>query len=245
MRRIIPSIMILVKNEAYWLPFVLKQCEEIFDSYVIYDIGSTDNTREIIDWFISRNNDKADIIVRKLPHVEPSVQGTFRNSMIVEGRRNVYMILDGDELYSKQDLHKIPLAATDLQILHGADPRFKFGVFKRVEVNDTLTKQYDNRRSHHRLYTRDAYWKGTHPGEESGYKQNEKSEKWFDITCWHMHNTLRSPNEEDATNRISRKNKNSYHPGKLIPLDLLTELPILRTKIENFPVSPTLEALWN
>ena len=79
----------------------------------------------------------------------------------------------------------------------------------------------------------------------AGYKQDEKSEVWFpDITCWHMHNTIRSPKEEDATRRISRKAKRSYHPGDLINLDLLAELPALRERIESFPVCPALEALW-
>jgi len=244
-----PSVMVLVKNESYFLPYVLKQVEGLFDSYVLYDVGSSDNTRDVIDWFSARMDGKADLFVRKLPHVEPSVQGCFRNSMIAEGRRDVYWILDGDELYTAEDLAKIPDAANFLQECYEDDcvtPKIKrFGIFKRVEVNAELTKQYDKRRSHHRLYTRDAFWSGTHPGEVSGYKQNEKSEIWFDdITCWHLHNALRSPKEADATRRISRKMKKSYHPGELIKLDLLKELPILRKRIEDFPVSPALEALW-
>ena len=38
-----PSVMILVRNESYFLPYVLKQCEGIFTSYVIYDIGNSSN----------------------------------------------------------------------------------------------------------------------------------------------------------------------------------------------------------
>ena len=90
-----PSVMVLVKNEQYFLPYVLKQCEDIFDSFVIYDVGSTDETVRIIDWFYERNKDYADIVIRKLPHCSPPVQGTFRNSMIIEGQRPIYFILDG------------------------------------------------------------------------------------------------------------------------------------------------------
>ena len=241
----LPSAMVLVKNEAYWLPYVLKQAEGYFDSYVIYDVGSTDHTRDIIDWFVERNEGKADLFVRKLPHVDPDVQGAFRNSMIAEGRRDIYFILDGDELYKPEDLAKISGASVDLHKANYSNPRIRYGVFKRVEVNETLTKQYDRRRSHHRLYTRDAFWTGTHPGEAPGYSQNDKSEMWFeDITCWHMHNTLRSPNEEDATRRIARKRKRSYHPGELIDMNLLEEIPALKKRIEDFPVCPALEKLW-
>ena len=240
-----PSVMVLVKNEAYWLPYVLKQVEGHFSSYVIYDVGSTDRTRDIIDWFVDRNEDKAEIFVRKLPHAPPEVQGVFRNSMIVEGKREVYFILDGDELYKDKDIARIRWAADELREANQENPRKKYGVFKRVEVNNTLDKQYSERRSHHRLYTRDAFWTGTHPGEVAAFRQYYKSELWYEITCWHMHNTLRSPLEKDALKRLNRKAKKTYHTGNLIDLDILKELPILKERVEDFPVTPALEALWS
>ena len=239
-----PSVMVLVKNESYFLPYVLKQCEGIFDSYVIYDIDSTDNTREIIEWFVGRNEGKADIMVRYMPDLPKEVQGAFRNSMIVEGRRPTYLILDGDELYTKQDLHHIKACADDLRTSHMFDNEKRFGVFTRVEMNPEMTMQYDRRRSHHRLYMSSAFWTGTHPGEVSGYAQNEKSEEWYDVTVWHLHNAVRSPNEAEVLKRMERKMKKTYHPGELIPVDLLKEVPILNKRIEEFPVSPALEALW-
>jgi len=241
-----PSVMVLVKNESYWLPYVLHQTEGHFDSYVIYDVGSTDNTRQIIDWFAARMDGRADLFVRYLPDVPPAVQGTFRNSMIAEGRRDGYFILDGDELYKQEDFPKIKKAAANLLMTHDHyNPRKRFGVVRRVEVSADLQKQYVERRGHHRLYTRDAFWTGTHPGEVSGYKQNSKSEiQYDDITCWHMHNALRSPKEADATKRLKRKGQRSYHPGdEMKPLQLLDELPTLRTTIEDFPVSPALATL--
>ena len=240
-----PSVMVLVKNESFFLPFVLKQCEGLFDSYVIYDIGSTDNTRDIIDWFVARNEGKADLLVRKLPHVDPDVQGAFRNSMIPEGQRDIYWILDGDELYSPKDLALINPAADHLAQLHALNTHVRFGVFKRVEMNYDLTHRYTQRRSHHRLYHRSAFWYGRHPGEVSGYKQCERSEQWFPgITVWHFHNTMRSPKDAEALKRADRKTKRTYHPGELEPFDLLAELPVLHEPIENFPVSPILEKLW-
>ncbi len=239
-----PSVMILVKNESYFLPYVLKQCEGIFDSYVIYDIDSTDNTREIIEWFVGRNEGKADIMVRLMPDLPKEVQGAFRNSMIVEGRRPIYWLLDGDELYSKEDLVHIKECAEDLKIAHAFNTEKRFGVFKRVELSTDLTQQYDRRRSHHRLYHQSAFWTGTHPGEVSGHKQEEASEEWYDITVFHFHNAVRSPDEASVLKRMDRKMKNTYHPGELIPVDLLKEVPILNQRIEEFPVSPALEALW-
>lgn len=239
-----PSCCVLVKNEAYWLPFTLKQTLGHFDSYVIYDVGSTDNTRDIIDWFVEEVGDRAEMFVRYLPDCDPKIQGTFRNSMIAEGRRDSYFILDGDELYKQDDLAKISGFAEDLESKHAENIKKRFGVLQRVEMSTDLTQQYDRRRSHHRIYTRDAFWHGTHPGEVSGHKQNDKSEVYYDAVCWHLHNALRSPAEEDVQKRVQRKSKKTYHPGNLIPMDLLSEVPILRERIESFPVSPALEKLW-
>ena len=240
-----PSALILVKNEAYYLPYVLTQTEGFFDSFVLYDVGSTDGTREVIKWWVDHMKGKADIFVRYLPHAPPETQGAFRNSQILEGNREFYWILDGDELYTKEDLGKISAATSELQKQHRYDPRKKYGVIRRVEVNDDLTQQYVERRGHHRLYSSDAYWVGTHPGEVAAYRQQDKSEIQFpDITCWHMHNTLRSPKEKEALKRLARKPQRTYHPGEtMIDLNLLDELPALREPIEDFEVSPALAAL--
>lgn len=253
-----PSCLVLVKNESYFLPFVLAQTIGHFDSYVIYDVGSTDNTRDIIQWFIEKMDGKADFFVRYLPHVPKEAQGAFRNSQIVEGQRKTYMILDGDELYTQADLAMISRHAENLKTEHDSKVKYlelkpeatdqsikRFGVFKRIEVLPDLTQRYNRERNHHRLYTRDAFWTGNHPGEVSGFEQNSSSELEFPIRCWHLHNTVRSPKEADALLRLDRKNKRTYHPDSegMSSMNLLKELPILQKPIESFPVSPALAVL--
>jgi hypothetical protein len=239
------SAVLLVKNEEYWLPFVLAQLEGHFDSFVIYDVGSTDGTGKIIEWFVERMKGKANMFVRFLPHVSPVVQGAFRNSMILEGGKPLYYIIDGDELYSKASLNMLGRVTDDFYEENQRNPRKRYGVVKRVELSEDLNRQYVERRGHHRLYTSDAWWTGTHPGERAAYKQNEKSELNYDnIVCWHLHNTLRSSKNAEATRREYRKNQKSYHPGNAMrDLNLLDELPILRKPILDFPVSPALAAL--
>lgn len=241
-----PSCLVLVKNECFWLPFVLKQVEGFFDRFVLYDIGSTDGTRDVIEWFRERNEGKADIFIRYLPHVPPEVQGPYRNSMILEGNRPVYFLLDGDELYHPDMFPKIIQAATQLKTTNDMIASKRYGMVRRIEVSYDLTQRYVRERTHHRLYTSDAWWTGNHPGEAPFFKQDQQSEIDFpDIKCWHMHNTLRSPKEEEALNRISRKMKKTYHPvdNGMIGLDIIKELPILAKPIENFPVSPALAQL--
>jgi len=242
-----PSVMVLVKNEAYWLPYVLAQTEGIFDSYVIYDIGSTDGTQHVIKWFTDKMNGRADFFVRYLPHCPPEVQGAFRNSMIAEGDRDVYFLLDGDELYSPADLLKIPQYAHNLSGKNEVDHNKKYGVFKRVEVTSDLSQRYLEERTHHRLYHQTAWWTGTHPGERPFYDlKNAREVNFFDITCWHMHNTLRSPSEDEVPKRMKRKSQGTYHPGNelgVLGTSLLDALPILRAPVASFPVNPALAKL--
>ena len=241
-----PSCLVLVKNEAFFLPYTLKQTEGFFERYVIYDVGSTDGTQEIIEWFRKRNEDKADIFVRYLPHAEPSVQGCFRNSMIVEGDRKIYFLLDGDELYPRTMFPEIIKAASKLNSYNMSDSVMRYGMVRRVEVSPNLTQRYVRERTHHRLYTNDAFWTGTHPAEVAFHKQHEKSEADFpEIKCWHMHNALRSPKEDEALSRNSRKIKKTYHPNDngMTGLDIIKEIPMLAKPIENFPVTPALAAL--
>lgn len=241
------AALIMVKNEQYFLPYVLESISGIFHRIVIYDIGSEDNTTGIIDWFVDKEKDFTDFFVRKLPNCDPKVQGALRNAMIAEARAPGYVLIDGDEIYHKKDAEKIVPLGQKLLDQHEDNKRIRYGLFRRIEMSEDLTHRYDIEREHHRLYTRDAIWTSTHPGERAYYKQNSKSECDMreTIKVFHFHNALRSPYEDRVPSRLARKNQHSYHPGKLEPFNLLDELPILRNPIEDWEVSPALKKLQN
>lgn len=238
--------LILVMNDEYWLPFCLKAMEGWFDRYVIYDIGSTDRTPDIIDWFVENNKDDAEIFVRRLPHVAPIVQGAFRNSMIAEARSDWYFILDADEVYDAEggadvvnNAHKMNYLEYDKGNIYGVNPR--------IEVCNNLTSAYGQSGtvSHHRLYHRTAIFYGPHPGEAPFYKQkpgrNEVNFKY--PHCYHFHNAARSSKDEEVPKRVQRRMQKTYHPGDPEPIEILKKLPILRKQIEDFPVNPELAKL--
>lgn len=235
---------VLVKNDAYWLPYALESVSGYFDRMVIYDVGSTDNTRDVIDWFTGKEL-YTDFIVRKLPHCPPEVQLTFRNAMIAEAGSPCYLILDGDEIYNREDLDKISKIGTVLTDHYNMNNRIKYATFRRVEVSADLKQCYSEERTHHRLYHRTAIWMGTHPGEVPLFEQNSKSELDFtaNVRVLHMHNTIRSPKEDEALSRTKRKSQRTYHPGTLANWNILEEFPLLKQRLP-FPVCPALEALW-
>lgn len=250
---LIPGLtpVILVMNDEYFLPYALKSIMGRFEKYVIYDIGSKDKTRNIIDWFYQEETKQfnSKFVIRKLPFCPPEVQGTFRNSMIAEAGTDWYFILDGDEIYTAEGLCFLKREFLKLQDDHyrlqSMGPPL-YGVCKRVEVDYDLKHCFDKQRSHHRVYHRIAIWEGSHPGEVPVIPQKDETEQDLqDVICYHFHNAIRSTFERDVPHRVTRKNKRTYRPGKLINFDLLGEIPILRDKIEDFPVHPELQKLQN
>jgi hypothetical protein len=235
----------MVKNEEWFLPYVLTAIAGLFERMVIYDIGSEDATNKIINWFVNKEKTTTDFFIRTLPHCDPIIQGALRNSMIAEAQSPIYLLVDGDEVIDPNDVNKISFLADKLMEKNQKNLKKRFGIFRRLEFKYDLTMKYDVEREHHRLYTRDAIWKGTHPGERNVYEQNDKSEVDFkqDVRVFHFHNTIRSSKEDKVPGRLSRKTQGSYHPGNLVPFNLLDELPLLRKPIEDWPVSPSLKLL--
>ena len=236
---------ILVMNDAYWLPYVLESLKGRFNRYVIYDAGSEDGTENIIDWFTQTED--AEFFVRKLPFAVPSIQGCYRNSMLVEAETDWSFMVDGDEIYSAEALDTLIDAISpksDSSRMGVFEERFLYGVVSRREMATNLLHKYSDDKPHHRLYRRKAYFTGNHPGEVPAYKQKPKNEILMrDVLCHHFHNALRSPLEGSVPKRLDRKTQGTYHPGELVPFNLLDELPILRKPIEAFQVSPDLEKL--
>lgn len=236
---------ILVMNDVFWLPYALDQLRGRFNRYVIYDAGSEDGTENVVDWFTE--TEKAEFFVRKLPFAIPPIQGCYRNSMLVEAETEWTVMIDGDELYSAESLDNLIKGISpksDRTRMGVIEENIKYGVVQRQELGTNLLMKYSELRPHHRLYRRNAYFTGNHPGEAPAFKQKPSNEFHLnDVLCYHFHNALRSPLEGSVPKRQDRKSQGTYHPGELVHFDLLKELPALRKPIEAFPVSPDLARL--
>ncbi len=242
--------LILVKNDEFWLPYCLAATRGKFNRYVIYDVGSTDATRQIIQAFVDAESHRANFFIRYLPHVAPIVQGTFRNSMIAEARADWYLILDADEVYDSPAFDVMKQETDRLQ--NEYEKRgIIYGVVPRIEVLGDLKRAYglDLNVSHHRLYHRTAIFGGPHPGEYPIIEQTHKNELWLNksIICYHFHNTARSSKDEEVPKRIERREKGTYHPGEAKDIDLFKRLPILRRPVltGGGPINPELAKLQN
>jgi len=238
--------LILVKNDGYFLPYALNCIKGRFSRYVIYDIGSEDNTEDILRWFIESEEKEADIFSRFLPHCDPKAQGSFRNAMFAEARSDWVFILDGDEVYSELAMDKLIESMADMRKVYEESKGQKiYGVCRRREFAPDLTSAYDRLRGHHRVYHRTAIFTGSHPGEDPLVTQDERTEHSLSrlVICNHFHNTQRSRFDNDVPSRIRRRDKQTYHPGTLTDFNLLVELPALENPILTFPQSAAVENL--
>jgi glycosyltransferase involved in cell wall biosynthesis len=239
---LVPTI--LVKDDVFWLPFCLSAAASFFDRFVIYDVGSTDGTRDVISWFKESNKDK-DVMVRLLPFVEPVVQGVFRNALIAEARSEFYFILDADEVYTPDGYNALLNSMRLMKRAYEEDGAL-YGMVPRVEVCTDLQAAYglQHKVTHHRVYHRTAIFGGSHPGEWP-YTPLKGRDIWLSRSaiCYHFHNAERSPNDADVPKRIKRRSQRTYHPGDPEPFDLFNTLPLLRRPIGDFPVNPALKAM--
>lgn len=236
---------LLVKNDEYWLPYALKAVQGIFSNFVIYDVGSEDSTREVIEAFIYAEKEDCDIIYRPLPHCEPIVQGTFRNSMIAETRNDWYLILDADEVYRRQALMGLLDYMPEMIKEYEINERI-YGIVRRYEVSHDLTEIHglDEYVKHHRVYHRTAIWKGTHPGEAPVITQKPSREERFpaSVGCYHFHQPERSRLDADVPGRSKRRYQHTYLRGDIQPVDLFKEVPILTVPIGEYN-NPILEKM--
>ena len=240
---VVPTI--LVKNEAYWLPYVLECLRGKFDRYVIYDVGSTDGTKEIIDEFLYREKSGADFFVRIMPDCPPIVQGAFRNSMIAEARSDWTLMVDGDELYTPEAINIIKDFVPKLVEYHEKDGLL-YGIVSRYEVQPDLKTAYGVGEfiPHHRLYHKTAIFGGPHPNEYQVYEGRGKNQTWLpkNAICWHFHGALRSPKDKETHGRLDRKLKPTYLRGTRKEINIFKELPVLLKPL-NETENPVLTAL--
>ena len=247
---LVPTI--LVQNEAYWLGYVLECLRGHFHRYVIYDVGSSDGTQEIIDNFVQRERQNAEFFVRLLPKCTPANQGPYRNAMMAEARSEWTFMVDGDELYTKESIEVIKGFVPTLQKYHDKDGLL-YGIVPRHEVQADLRSAYGvgEMVPHHRLYHRTAIFGGPHPNEYQLYPGRPGNQMWLPKTavCWHFHGALRSPKDAETHGRLDRKKKPTYLRGTQKNIDILKELPILRNPVNlagervPFPVTPALKLL--
>lgn len=126
----------IIKNEENWIWFALMSVKDLVTTILVFDDASTDKTWEII---------------KQIP--EPKIKaerGSFtnaaeiRNKMLAETKTDWFLLLDGDEVWNKNNLRKY------LDFMEKC-PKDVYGVFVRTRncVGDVFHYQPESAGKYH------------------------------------------------------------------------------------------------
>lgn len=110
----------IVKNEDRWVFFALQSVLPFCEEILVYDTGSTDDTVSIIK---SINSPK--IKFEEKGPVTPEKLVELRRDQLNHTKTDWFLIIDGDEIWSKDNLKKMIDVASTL-------PKDKIALFNRV-----------------------------------------------------------------------------------------------------------------
>lgn len=101
----------LVKNEEKFVGYAIRSVIEHVDSMLIFDTGSTDQTVEIISALAKQYPDK--IIFEEKGSCDRMQHTRLRQEMLDRTTTDWFMILDGDEVWTKRGMEEAIATITD------------------------------------------------------------------------------------------------------------------------------------
>lgn len=190
----------IVNNEEQWVWYAIKSVVEYVFRIIIYDTGSKDDTVKIIK---SINSHK--ILLIQKPEVNPKELVQLRNEQINKTRTDWFMLLDGDEVWTKNNI-------TELVTVTKQNIKQKIAVVvpMMVPVGDLFHYQPENagnyefkkKRGHYNLRAyrkiKSYKWLGTYPLEayvnDKGIMVQNEDNKLLYLShpYWHLTHLKRS-----------------------------------------------------
>jgi glycosyltransferase involved in cell wall biosynthesis len=95
----------LIKNESKWLWYSVSSVINHIDKLLLWDTGSTDKTREIINELIRKYPDKIEF--KEVGNVDPKRFTTIRQQMLDATKSDWFLIVDGDEIWWNDSIAEV------------------------------------------------------------------------------------------------------------------------------------------
>lgn len=204
----------VVKNEDIWLWYAIQSVLPFVDQFLIYDTGSTDKTVEVIKTI---NSPK--VIFEEKGQVNKQELVRLRQEQLERTTTDWFLILDGDEIWSKKQI------ATILKVAE-TSPKNIVAIFNRVRnlIGDVYHYLPEDQGNYQiagikgnlniRLIrkTEDLRIKGEYPLEaytnQDGLVQNQDKNLIF-ADLWYLHTSFlkRSSSDRNKVSGSFGKNK--------------------------------------
>lgn len=207
---ITPALM--VKNEEFWIHYVLRDLLKMFPYVVMLDTGSTDNTKAIAE-DTARSVDSGRLVLFEDDYGDDADRiGNGRNVLRSAVKTYWMMLVDGDEIWTKDKLKKL--------IAHSIPAGTKVvmtGSHNLEDVGGRLLKRTHDIANKDVLFAPGVVWKRKdYPFESYGLSDEDGFPRKFvhyvdaqEVFCWHVRHTIRSSQNSGA---FFRDEKFGYFP---------------------------------
>src|SRR5260221_3872239 len=224
------SAHVLVKNEENFVWYSVMSVINYVDEILIWDTGSTDNTKEIIKEIIVKYPNK--INYKDVGEVNEKKYSEVRQQMLDESKYDWIFIWDGDEIWwdnsieqvvdemqnNGERLESIVVPTINLvgDIYHYQEE--SAGEYRFGKRKGHLALRFMNRKNIPGLHVFEAYGKEGYADGEGKPVQNRDQDKMLFIDAPYMHSTHleRSPKDKEV---MQRSKKRKYEIGLSFPKD--------------------------
>ncbi|CAN5301803.1 hypothetical protein BH10PAT1_BH10PAT1_3030 [soil metagenome] len=220
---------LLIKNEENFVWYSVMSVIDNIDKIMIWDTGSTDNTKEIVKEIIKKYKDK--IEYRETGEVDKTQYTKIRQQMVDETKFGWIFVLDGDEIWWSDSIKKvvnfINKKGNDFETI--IVPTFNLvGDMFHYQEKSAGKYKFGNRVGHYALRFMNKDINGLHVSDEYGKEgyfdnenkpiQNRNQDKQKFINAPYIHTTHLMRSSKDK-NVMQRNKKLKYEIGTEFPKD--------------------------
>ena len=190
----------MVKNEEYWLPYVLENLCQVFDKIVAIDCGSRDETPEILLYFRSIYHEKIDLELLREMNLEKN--GYIRQYMSEKTQTTWAAIIDGDEYYPVAELKKL------VDTILPGSARLTYTTLEVVDLvdNDFVIREPWSKQC--LFHVPSTTWNGPFPFEvpKPWIDSSDQSTRFYypDVVGYDLHHLPRSSRDEQTPHRLRK-----------------------------------------
>jgi glycosyltransferase involved in cell wall biosynthesis len=187
---------VMLRNEEYWVGYVLESVLKVMDEVIIIDTGSTDNTIEVCRKAVKESDGRCRVQWLLYGPLTPEQNGQARQWMTDKTHTEWAMIIDGDEYYAPEVLQTIKdtplpstarLGFTTLQVLQHKDGKF------------WLAERWSKQALFHVPSTT---WSGKYPFEgPTNYDKPETFYYYENVIGYDFHHLRRSSRDAETPHR--------------------------------------------
>lgn len=204
----------LVKNEENFIQYSIKSVIDFVDKIIIFDTGSTDKTAEIIKGLQKEYPEK--IIFEEKGECDKKRHTELRQEMLDRTETDWFMILDGDEVWTKRGMEEAVKAIKENAKIESLIAPFYLCIGDVYHYSENGLFSMLGKTGHFspRLIRKNnARWSGDYGNDSLVNKKNESifnknNSLFLQNKFWHLTHMQRSPKDgEDFSSGSSRAEK--------------------------------------